>query len=129
MKKARLPVICFLTFFLSACGEEPSEDTSQLPAESAAPMIRNVPDPAMERAREEREDSAGEAAEVEAESAVPTEPIKFTVDTEGRRVFLPGKGWLSSSEFWDIYYNRPGELPGDIDHQALHSLRAAEQAE
>ncbi len=76
-----------------------------------------------------KEDSAGQAVEVEAEPAVPAEPTKFTVDAEGRRVFLPEKGWLSSAAFWDIYYNRPGELPGDIDHQALHSLRAAEQAE
>lgn len=126
MKNARLTIICFLTLFLSACGEDPPEDTSQRPAESAAPRVRNVPDPAMEA---KQEDSAGQAFEVEAEPAVPAEPTKFTVDAEGRRVFLPGKGWLSSSAFWDIYYNRPEELPGDIDHQALHSLRAAEQVE
>lgn len=83
----------------------------------------------MEGAREEREDPAGQSARVEAESAVPTEPTQFTVDVEGRRVFLPEKGWLTSKEFWDIYYNRPDELPGDIDHQALHSLRVVDEAE
>ncbi len=126
MENAKLIIICFLTFFLSACGDAPPEDTPQRPAESSAPRVRNVPDPAMEAPQE---DSDGQAVEVEAEPAVPAEPTKFTVDAEGRRVFLPEKGWLPSAAFWDIYYNRPEELPGDIDHQALHSLRPAEQAE
>ena len=120
-----------LALFLSACGDEQPEESLQLPAERVAPRVRNVPDPAMVRDEEPQGSVEQQAAVAEpaAESEVPPEPTGFTVDMEGSRVFLPGKGWLEASEFWDIYYNRPQELPGNIDHQALQLLRAEKEAE
>lgn len=57
---------------------------------------------------------------------VPPAAEPFAVDLERRMVRLPDRGWVSSEEFWDIYYHRPQELPGDLDHEALAALRARE---
>lgn len=85
-------------------------------------MVRN------EEPQESVEQQAA-VAEPGTKSEVPSEPTGFTVDVEGGRVFLPEKGWLEATQFWDIYYNRPQELPGNIDHQALQLLRAEKEAE
>ena len=55
--------------------------------------------------------------------SVPTKNIeKLEIDLAGKRVFLPGDGWITSSAFWDIYYHFPHKLPGDIDFGLLHEL-------
>jgi len=56
-------------------------------------------------------------------SLPPPVPDSFTVDIENKRVFMPGKGWLEAAAFWDIYYNQPQLLPGEIDHVSLELLR------
>jgi len=44
------------------------------------------------------------------------------VDLDRRMVYLPDQGWLNEDEFWNIYYNEPDKLPGDIDFDALLDL-------
>ncbi len=134
MKRATLSAILLSTFLVSACGEKPPEEQLPLPAEPPAPRIRNVQDPAMDRGQEENREGLPEQGGVtkpvsRAESAAPSKPAGFIVDVAGDRVFLPGKGWLKAAEFWEIYYNHPQELPGNIDHQALQLLRAERVAE
>ncbi len=72
------------------------------------------------------------------EPSEPEAPIeikkveKLEIDLEGQRVLLPGDGWISVPEFWDIYYNHPQKLPGDIDFaklQQLENLTEAARAE
>ena len=36
---------------------------------------------------------------------------------------LLGEGWISVPEFWDIYYNNPQKLPGEIDFAKLDQLK------
>ena len=48
---------------------------------------------------------------------------KLEIDFEGRRVRLPGEGWISVPEFWDIYYNNPQKLQGEIDFAKLDQLK------
>jgi len=109
-------VCCVLLAALQACSDA---------ADSGPAGIREVPDPAMQPAAEPEvavaaPDAGGQEA---APAMVMPEPDSFAVDLDGRRVFLPGRGWLAADAFWDLYYNHPGELPGDIDHAALQSLR------
>jgi len=107
---------CVLLAQLWACSEESgSSHSGNLPA------VRNVPDPAMERT------DAVETRPTTATPVPPSEPDTFSVDLENERVFMPGKGWLGAAEFWDMYYNRPQELPGDLDHGALQALRSKGQ--
>lgn len=47
---------------------------------------------------------------------------KMQVDFDRRMVYLPDQGWLSEDEFWNIYYNEPDKLPGEIDFDALVEL-------
>lgn len=47
---------------------------------------------------------------------------KLEIDLQGQRVLLPGDGWISAAEFWDIYYNHPQKLPGEIDFEMLQKL-------
>jgi len=50
------------------------------------------------------------------------------VDLENRLVFLPSLGWLSEDAFWDIYFNDPQKLPGNIDFDEIHKLGYREQS-
>ncbi|AUB82125.1 hypothetical protein THSYN_14980 [Candidatus Thiodictyon syntrophicum] len=98
------------------------------------PAIRRVEDPAMAGAASGQVLADGVAREGVPEPrtappgevlvAVPVpEPSTFTIDATTQRVFLPGRGWKTAAEFWDLYYNRPQELPGNIDHHALATLK------
>jgi hypothetical protein len=53
-----------------------------------------------------------------ASSPAPT----LEVDLERGQVHVPGVGWLRADEFWDLYYNHPEKLPGDLDTAALAQL-------
>lgn len=77
--------------------------------------------------------------EIEATVAIvaPSEPEvpvivkkieKLEIDLEGQRVLLPGDGWISAPEFWEIYYNQPQKLPGDIDFAKLQQLELLTEA-
>jgi len=44
------------------------------------------------------------------------------IDLQTQRVQLPGEDWISAPEFWEIYYNEPHRLPGDIDFAKLQQL-------
>jgi hypothetical protein len=88
--------------------------------------VREVADPAMQAGGQPGAGPA-EALHSSDDTAIATgassDPATFTVDASGQRVFLPGSGWKTVEEFWEIYYERPDLLPGDIDHQALMSIR------
>jgi hypothetical protein len=51
-----------------------------------------------------------------------TEAEQVKVDGESQRVFLPGKGWLSAAQFWELYLHRPQELPAGLPHEKLRVL-------
>lgn len=100
--------------------------------------VRAVEDPAMARAAAGAalagDPSRGIATDetinpqaVVSPAVVESEPSRFFVDAEGQRVFLPGVGWKTVDEFWEIYYHRPQDLPGDIDHDALAAIRQGER--
>lgn len=57
--------------------------------------------------------------------APPPEPT-IEVDATGGRVWMPGRGWISVAEFWDIYRNRPDELTGTLDHAQLALIPAGD---
>lgn len=111
-------VFCVLLSQLGACSEEPGSSLSE-----TQPAVRDVPDPAMEQMHEV--ESRPTAALPSAPPPPPADPVRFTVDLENRRVFLPEQGWLDATAFWDIYYNHPGDLPDEIDHGALEPLRSS----
>ena len=110
-------VFCGLLSQLGACSEEPGSSLSE-----TQPGVRAVPDPAMEPVHEV------ENGPTAAPPPPPADPDVFTVDLENRRVFLPKQGWLDAAAFWDIYYNHPQDLPGEIDHEALEPLRSMTHA-
>lgn len=119
MKHFSLSFAFTLTFLLASCGEAPPEPDHRPLAKPSAPRVRIVPDPAMEKLKKQGPQDPGEPVAV---TKSEVEPDEFTVDIEAERVFLPEKGWINAVDFWDIYYNRPQELPGNIDHEALQRL-------
>ncbi|MCP3869200.1 MAG: hypothetical protein GY703_14085 [Gammaproteobacteria bacterium] len=119
-------VLCVALSLVISCGEDPpAVDT----AKKAKPdkkqySIRAVPDPAMERKPLEKAlDSAVTQAPDPDPVPVETEPENFAVDGKRGRVFFPDRGWLSVDEFWEIYYNRPQDLPDDMNHESLEVIR------
>ena len=108
---------------LGACSEEPGSSLSE-----TQPSVRNVPDPAMEQMRAVENGPTAANNVVQQPRSPPRNPDTFTVDLENRRVFLPKQGWLDAAAFWDIYYNHPQDLPGEIDHEALEPLRSMTHA-
>ena len=112
---------CILSLSLVGCSNESEIEQSRL-----FPGIRVVPDPAMAQMQENAGASARSEIEITAvkQSNLPLPvPDSFTVDSENKRVFMPGKGWLEAAAFWDIYYNQPQLLPAEIDHASLEPLR------
>lgn len=75
-----------------------------------------------------------EATVTKVEPSEPEAPVivkkieKLEIDVEGQRVLLPGDGWISAPEFWDIYYNYPHKLPGEIDFAKLQQLEILTEA-
>ena len=53
----------------------------------------------------------------------------FQVDVEHNQVYLESTGWITAADFWEIYYNDPVKLPGDIDHEELAKLSKPTGAE
>lgn len=100
--------------------------------------VRAVEDPAMARAatgaalpgdlaRDFATDATIDPQAVVSPAVAESEPSRFFVDAEGQRVFLPGVGWKTVDEFWETYYHRPQDIPGDIDHDALAAIRRGER--
>ena len=55
--------------------------------------------------------------------SVPFKTVtKLEIDLEKKQVHIPGEGWIEAKEFWDIYYNQPQRLPGDIDFERLQKF-------
>ncbi|MBK1702982.1 hypothetical protein [Halochromatium glycolicum] len=118
-----LALALLLALTASGCrdaAESGGEKTEKGPAGGAVALKPDVPDPAMAVMLDE---AASRAPHVAAKPpAVPAEPTRFTVDTDAGRVFLPSQGWRTVDEFRDLYYSRPQDLPGDIDHDAVMAL-------
>jgi hypothetical protein len=90
--------------------------------DTPSPRTRDLPDPAMAPASP----PAGALSIAVAPVSEPdSDPDAAVVDIAGQRVFFPEQGWLDGDAFLDIYYNRPEELPLDIDFQAVHELVSA----
>jgi hypothetical protein len=89
-----LSVLSFV-FIFSACGSGPDSPSG-----------------------ESNQSIGADATVVNEPAAAPT----FQVDVENNRVYLESTGWISTEEFWDIYYNDPAKLPGDLDHEELAKL-------
>ena len=79
--------------------------------------------------------STEEAPVSEAPSEAPVSQIevekleKLEIDVAGKRVRLPGEGWISAQAFWEIYYNQPQKLSGEIDFELLQALEAITRSE
>ncbi|MHC5112628.1 MAG: hypothetical protein ACYTHJ_22455 [Planctomycetota bacterium] len=77
---------------------------------------------------EEIEPAIEQSAVIKTEPSVPAAPVpiiaadKLEIDLERQRVLIPNEGWMSAADFWEIYYNEPQRLPGDIDFQKLLQL-------
>ncbi len=88
-----------------------------------------------EAATESKRPSAQDTAVVKAERPVSEPPVvhkkieKLEIDVAGMRVLLPGDGWISATDFWDIYYNQPHRLPGEIDFDLLQELEHKSRVE
>lgn len=76
--------------------------------------------------------STEEAPVSEAPSEAPVSQIeveKLEIDLAAKLVRLPGEGWISAQAFWEIYYNQPQKLPGEIDFELVQALEAATRPE
>lgn len=103
----------------------PAPDGEAAPPRSALSMPESrADDPAMAMtaAQDDGADSSPAKELAQAAQVAEPEPTAFTVDVEGRRVFVPREGWRSADEFRYLYENRPQDLPSDIDHDAMMGL-------
>lgn len=113
-----LPALLFT--LLSGCSEAPQTQRPQ--SAGVIRAVRQVPDPAMEQ-QTVRDMQSTVAVTGDPTLQSQEDPDRFTVDQQKNRVFIPGKGWIDAATFWDIYFTNPQELPEEMDHLALHSLR------
>ena len=47
---------------------------------------------------------------------------KLEIDLTGKRAFIPAEGWVSARAFWQIYFDQPEKLPGEIDFELLQQF-------
>ncbi|MEZ5559646.1 MAG: hypothetical protein R3E86_14020 [Pseudomonadales bacterium] len=71
-------------------------------------------------AAEPQSAAPGSLPETAATDIAPTTP---QYDATGEKIFIPGRGWMVATEFWDLYEHDPRQLPDDLDFQAIHDLR------
>ncbi len=98
-------------------GCEAQEESSQ---PVTKPLHIVVDDPAMDKLPAQaiqQNTSSGE------EEKKLTDPQEMTVDLGKHRVFLPGQGWLSVQNFWELYYQTPEKLPDEMDFQLIEHLK------
>jgi hypothetical protein len=102
---------------LAGCGQETE----------AASGIRQINDPAMQAppAIDAPSEAAGSQSSADDDSTPSPDPDQSFVDLDARRVYMHGTGWVAGDAFLDLYLNRPAELPGDIDLEAIHKLVGA----
>ncbi len=109
-------LLTVLLFCLVGCEEDVPQRARILP------LQLDVEDPAMQLADKNKdeliEDEAGEKI-----LYIREEPTQFSVDFAGQRVFLPDRGWVSTRRFWEIYYQQPEKLPGELDFELIEQLK------
>lgn len=49
---------------------------------------------------------------------------KLEFDFAAKLAMVPGDGWVSAQDFWEIYYSQPQKLPGNIDFGVLREFEA-----
>ena len=108
--KTRLIIISVVTASLVGCGGGGSGGSSEKGA-SASPSANS---------QSAAVTSVSTAVVAPAVDLGTDSPMQ--VDFETRQIFLPDTGWLSEDEFWNIYYNDPAKLPGNVDFEALQQL-------
>ncbi len=104
---SHLLCVCALTTLLlgmTGCGSEPKPPP---------------PDPAMDNAPAPVTTEQPPAQTVQAPQP---EPPKGPRRKDGQ-IFFPQTGWVEEAAFWDMYENRPEEIPDDIDLYAAHELK------
>ena len=116
--RRRAPAVALAALLIPGCGGEPpaSGPTGASP-ESPAASSPALPEPMPPMPLPPEPSHAGTAS---------AEGETFAVDAERGMVRLPGRGWVSSEAFWELYHHRPEELPPDLDHGALAVLRPPE---